>query len=288
MILHEDKTLFRQLLVRAGAAYGVSESVAETEYFATLIMRELSREGDVVFTGTTALYTCLRLQPRQDAVLHLCLPNALSRPDDLLCKLKDDLGEKYNFVTLLQSHTDCENSCLNEARVRVPGLFSVCERPKTIRLCVHERGELLPTTSVSVSCCLQNYLQAHSEVYLGEIDELTPFFANCASPNELFANVVFDICKRVTNGCARDCAFLLYDLVAVFPLVRMSEELTRVVEDIFAGAPFVTPFALTYLLQTDACKFNFVHRARPVLTNPVPYSLVREVLSEVKSLPLRW
>lgn len=59
MFLHEDKELFREVIVATAEDLGIVVPIVEKDYYVTMILKMLSEEKpDCVFKGGTSLSKC--------------------------------------------------------------------------------------------------------------------------------------------------------------------------------------------------------------------------------------
>ena len=64
-MLHENKELFEQAVLRTSEAFGIEASIVEKDYFVTLFLKEISKEAvPTVFKGGTSLSKCHKLIKR--------------------------------------------------------------------------------------------------------------------------------------------------------------------------------------------------------------------------------
>lgn len=62
MILHNDKELFEQAVLRASDDMGIEAGIIEKDYFVTLMLKEIVKsQPDILFKGGTSLSKCYKL-----------------------------------------------------------------------------------------------------------------------------------------------------------------------------------------------------------------------------------
>lgn len=65
MYLHNDKTLFEEVINEANARTGIAQSIIEKDYYVTMILKFLAKHNpDIVFKGGTSLSKCFHLIDR--------------------------------------------------------------------------------------------------------------------------------------------------------------------------------------------------------------------------------
>ncbi len=61
-MLHNEKSLFEQVILRASEYLGISEAIIEKDYYVTLFLKELVKTApNIIFKGGTSLSKCHHL-----------------------------------------------------------------------------------------------------------------------------------------------------------------------------------------------------------------------------------
>lgn len=64
-MLHNEKSLFEQVILRASEYLGISEAIIEKDYYVTLFLKELVKTApNIIFKGGTSLSKCHHLIKR--------------------------------------------------------------------------------------------------------------------------------------------------------------------------------------------------------------------------------
>ena len=118
MELHENKELFKEIVVQASEFFDIDESLIEKDYYVTLMLRNAARKIDgLVFKGGTSLSKGYHLINRfsEDVDLSLNLENfTQSRKRDAIIELINVVHElklSLNNETDVLNHTHGNYNC---------------------------------------------------------------------------------------------------------------------------------------------------------------------------------
>lgn len=80
MHLHEDKQLFREVIVGTAEAFGIVVPIVEKDYYVTMLLRMLSEEKpECVFKGGTSLSKCHHAIERFSEDVDIAFSNKLTQ-----------------------------------------------------------------------------------------------------------------------------------------------------------------------------------------------------------------
>ena len=77
MKLHDNKQVFKDLIIITSNYYGLNPSIVEKDYYVTLILKEASKEiPGILFRGGTCLSKCFKIIKRFSEDIDLTLDNS--------------------------------------------------------------------------------------------------------------------------------------------------------------------------------------------------------------------
>lgn len=89
MLLHDDKELFREVVISTAEELGLVVSIVEKDYYVTMILKRLSMEcPECVFKGGTSLSKCYHVIDRFSEDIDIAFSNKLSQ--GMRKRLKND------------------------------------------------------------------------------------------------------------------------------------------------------------------------------------------------------
>ena len=99
MLLHNDKELFREVVISTAEKLGLVVPIVEKDYYVTMILKKLSVEcPDCVFKGGTSLSKCHHVIDRFSEDIDIAFSNNLSQvmrkhlKNDTIAGISDALG----------------------------------------------------------------------------------------------------------------------------------------------------------------------------------------------------
>ena len=64
-MLHKDREIFEDILLRVSAEYGIDAAIIEKDYYVTLLLKNIAGlVPEIIFKGGTSLSKCYRLIER--------------------------------------------------------------------------------------------------------------------------------------------------------------------------------------------------------------------------------
>ena len=64
-MLHDDKELFEQVVLKASEHFGIEAGIVEKDYYVTLLLSEIvKRQPNIIFKGGTSLSKCYKIIKR--------------------------------------------------------------------------------------------------------------------------------------------------------------------------------------------------------------------------------
>ncbi|MDD6826283.1 MAG: nucleotidyl transferase AbiEii/AbiGii toxin family protein [Oscillospiraceae bacterium] len=101
-MLHNDRELFEQLILRTSEALGIKAEIIEKDYYVTLFLKELvSVSPDIIFKGGTSLSKCYHLIDRFSEDIDLNIETETKPSESRRKQLKSSIVEvidKLNFT----------------------------------------------------------------------------------------------------------------------------------------------------------------------------------------------
>ena len=99
MLLHEDKELFREVIISTSEELGIVVPIIEKDYYVTMILRQLTkRKPECVFKGGTSLSKCHHVIDRFSEDIDITFSDKLTQgmrkklKNDIICGISNELG----------------------------------------------------------------------------------------------------------------------------------------------------------------------------------------------------
>ncbi|MBO5008798.1 MAG: nucleotidyl transferase AbiEii/AbiGii toxin family protein [Clostridia bacterium] len=231
-MLHNDKEIFEQVVLKTSETLGVDTSIVEKDYFVTLFLQKISSQlPTIIFKGGTSLSKCHKLIKRFSEDIDLNIECETKPTEGQRKKLKktiisiiEDLGLQLNNSDNIRSRRD-----FNRYIIDFPAMF----RASSLK------QHLIVETAVYIKAYPNNTMQAASMIYefLSENGfhdliskyNLEPFKLMVQSAERTFVDKVFAICDYYLDGRINEHSRHLYDLYKLLDVVCIDDNLRELV-----------------------------------------------------------
>ena len=270
--LHENKEEFITAINLSSEKFGILPSVAEKDYYVTLILRKLSEKTDyIVFKGGTSLSKCYKVIKRFSEDIDITIDTKLSQGQ--MKKIKSAIKEIADELRLSIPNIDDTRSRRSYNRYILEYQSVVNEPDEAIRTAV-----LMETSFAEISFPTVS-LHVHS--YIGDMmkDEAPEELINfCLDTFEMkvqgiertLADKVFAICDYYLQDRVKRHSRHIYDIYKLLPLVPQNEEFKALVKEVRnirsltnicpSAQPNVNiPDILNFIIDNDIYKSDYLN-----------------------------
>ena len=226
-MLHENKELFEQAVLRTSEAFGIEAGIVEKDYFVTLFLKEISKEAvPTVFKGGTSLSKCHKLIKRFSEDIDLTVfiedcptpSQAKKRLEKATLKFSsltfgEVLENRRGSITceyIYQSmyELDLDDSLQRFGKVKVEATsFTVSE----------------PTTKIQIAPHLYELCSEERRAILREYYGITPFEIETISLERIFVDKVFATQFYYERKLFGDVAKHVYDMTVMLKTKQIQE-----------------------------------------------------------------
>ena len=222
-MLHNEKELFEQLILRTSATFGIEAGIIEKDYFVTLMLKKVvAKQPDIVFKGGTSLSKCYQVI------------NRFSEDIDITTDIPLTQGQKQKLKSVILSIVDDMNlsiSNLNQTRSRRDYNRYVINYNSTVESLTNalQSTVILETTYTTTSFPVnQKYVTSYiQQILLDEapdlidIYSLTPHQMKVQSLERTFIDKIFAICDYYLQNNVTRHSRHFYDLYKLLPLIKI-------------------------------------------------------------------
>lgn len=293
--LHRNKDEFSEAVSLAAEQFGVLPTVAEKDYYVTMILRLLAEKLPfIVFKGGTSLSKCHKIIKRFSEDIDITVDTKLSQGQmknlkQTVIGMADELGliipnqdeirsrRSYNKYLLEYDSVLEMNDEAVSSMVILETSFAEISFP-TVTLPVHSfLGDMMKTEAPDV---LQEYL-------------LEPFGMKVQGIDRTLVDKVFAICDYYIKGEVRRHSRHIYDIYKLLPLVPQTKEfrdLIAEVRNVRAVNAKLCPSAqsgvninelLTEIADSDVLRDDYEKITSRILEEQVPYETAIEALRQI-------
>ena len=98
-MLHDDKELFEQVVLKASEHYGIEAGIVEKDYYVTLLLSEIvKRQPNIIFKGGTSLSKCYKIIKRFSEDIDLNVDTATHPTQGERRQLKENILDAVNAL----------------------------------------------------------------------------------------------------------------------------------------------------------------------------------------------
>lgn len=229
MYLHEDRSLFREVVDAASDFLGVNREAVEKDYYVTMILKKLAQTEELpcVFKGGTSLSKCFHCINRFSEDIDITFTEHLGEARrkrlkyKVLAPIADDLGLAIRNWSSIES--DKDYNAYYFSYQPVGEYLNDAIRPE-VKLETALVSYSFPTEIKSVGNLSYDYLRIEN-MELVEKFGLAPFGMRVQSLSRTFIDKVFALCDYYLEGKSKRYSRHLYDLYRLRELVPINDEL---------------------------------------------------------------
>lgn len=232
-MLHSNREVFEQTVLRTADATGISASIIEKDYYVTEFLRKLaSYQPDIVFKGGTSLSKCYKLIQRFSEDIDL---NVEDRPSEGQRK-----ALKRNIVTVIDD-LDLSLSNAEEIRSRRDYNRYIINYPAW-QGAAYLKQQLIVETVVSMRAFPNHPMDASSLIYdflkdTGRDDiiheyHLQPFSVNVQAAERTLLDKLFALVDYYLSRAITEHSRHLYDIYKLSMIVTIDDTLRHLASEV--------------------------------------------------------
>ena len=236
MLLHDDKELFREVVISTAEELGIVVPIVEKDYYVTMILKKLSSEcPECVFKGGTSLSKCHHIIDRFSEDIDIAFSDKLSQ--GMRKHLKNDIIAGI-AVALGMPISDWENARSRRDYNSYTFSFEPLENYVTegklfpgVKMEVSLSSISFPTVKRPVESYVYQYLIRENRDIVDEY-ELYPFTMNVQTIDRTLVDKVFAICDYYLQGKTKRYSRHIYDIYMLLSAVELNEEFKELAKQV--------------------------------------------------------
>ena len=235
-VLHNDKAVFEQVVLKVAEETGVEPGIIEKDYYVTLFLKRLTRiQPDIIFKGGTSLSKCYKVIKRFSEDIDLSVDAHIRPTEGKRKELKENIVSVIDeFGFTLDNALDIKSRRnYNRYVVDYPAVFSLdfLKDHLVIETAVYIKSyhcERMMATSLIYDYLKRTGLEALAIGYGLEPFELNVQSASRTLIDKLCALGDYYLCGKV-SGHSRH----IYDICKLSEIVPLNSGLMRLASDVF-------------------------------------------------------
>ena len=234
-MLHNDKELFKQLILLVAEDTGIEEGIIEKDYYVTMFLKSLvSKYPEIIFKGGTSLSKCYKLINRFSEDIDLSLDFDTHPSESKRKNLKRSIvatTDEFDFVLTNPDKVRSKRD-YNKYIIDFPSVFDF---PSLKQYLIVETSVFIrsyPSLKMTASSIVYDYLIKTNRTDLIEQFELEPFELNVQDIKRTFVDKLFALGDYYLDDKITEHSRHIYDLYKLSTVVNIDDELKELLEQV--------------------------------------------------------
>lgn len=235
MYLHEDKSLFKDVIIATAEYLSLPIAIVEKDYYVTMILKLFSeRTINCVFKGGTSLSKCHHVIDRFSEDIDIAFSKNLTQGERK--KLKNitiaSISNELNLDILDWDKTRSKNNynCYTFGYDPIDGFVSE-SLVNGVKLEVSLGTIAFPTLRLPVDSYVCQFLKIDNQDIINDF-HLEPFAMSIQSIERTFIDKVYAICDYYMQRKIERHSRHIYDLYKLFPKIDFSNNLKNLINEV--------------------------------------------------------
>lgn len=296
MFLHEDKELFREVIVATAEDLGIVVPIVEKDYYVTMILKILSEEqSDCVFKGGTSLSKCHHAIERFSEDVDISFSNRLTQgmrkhlKDDTIAGISKKLAMPIMDWENARSRRDY--NCYTFSYEPIEGYVTQGQLILGVKMEVSLASLSFPTVQLPVGSYIYQFLEKENMDIVDEYN-LHPFTMNVQDIDRTLADKVFALCDYYLQGKTKRYSRHIYDIYMILPKVSQDDKFKQLVQQVrehrsemdicpSAKKDVHIPALLKEIIEKEVYKTDYKEITTYFQNHPVEYDTAIMAVKEI-------
>lgn len=296
MLLHNDKELFREVVISTAEELGLVVPIVEKDYYVTMILKKLSMEcPECVFKGGTSLSKCHHVINRFSEDIDITFSNTLSQgmrkhlKNDTIAGISDVL--EMPILDWENARSRRDYNCYTFSYDPIEGYVTEGRLIQGVKMEVSLASLSFPIVKLPVENYVYQYLMKENMDIVDEYS-LHPFVMNVQGIDRTLADKVFAICDYYLQGKTKRYSRHIYDIHMLLPVVELNEEFKALVKQVrgvraeMSVCPSAVqgvdiPKLLREIIEKEVYKEDYYEITKYFQNHPVSYESAIETVRAV-------
>ena len=227
-MLHNDRELFEQLILRTSESLGIKAEIIEKDYYVTLFLKELvSVSPDIIFKGGTSLSKCYHLIDRFSEDIDLNIETETKPSESRRKHLKSSIVsviDKLGF-TLTNPENVKSRRDYNRYIIDYPSVLgaSYLKEMLIVETAVYQRA--YPTVRKTAGSLIYDFLSANGFDDFIRQYSLESFELNVQSAERTMIDKLYALADYYLAGTTAEHSRHIYDIYKLLSVVAIDDDL---------------------------------------------------------------
>lgn len=294
-MLHNDRELFEQLILRTSESLGIKAEIIEKDYYVTLFLKELvSVSPDIIFKGGTSLSKCYHLIGRFSEDIDLNIETETKPSESRRKHLKSSIVsviDKLGFILTNPENVRSRRD-YNRYIIDYPSVLgaSYLKEMLIVETAVYQRA--YPTVRKAAGSLIYDFLSANEFDDFIRQYSLEPFELNVQSAERTMIDKLYALADYYLAGTTAEHSRHIYDIYKLLSVVEINDELKNLAVSVAEERkPHSRSLSvqdgtdikalLREIVEKNIYESDYKTITESLLFEPVPYETAVEALNTV-------
>lgn len=234
-MLHNDKEIFKQLILLVAEDTGIEEGIIEKDYYVTMFLKSLvAKYPQIIFKGGTSLSKCYKLINRFSEDIDLSLDCETHPTESQRKNLKRaivDTIDEFNFILTNPDNIRSKRD-YNKYTIDFPSVFAFSSLKQYLIVETSVFIRSYPSVKMTASSIIYDYLVKENRTDIIEQFELEPFELNVQDVKRTFIDKLFALGDYYLDDKITEHSRHIYDLYKLSTAVTVDVDLKELLEQV--------------------------------------------------------
>lgn len=296
MHLHEDKELFREVIISTADDLGMVVPIVEKDYYVTMILKKLvEKRPECVFKGGTSLSKCHHVIERFSEDVDISFSNKLTQSmrkhlkNDTIAGISDSLG--MPILNWKDARSRRDYNCYTFSYDPIEGYVTQGRLIFGVKMEVSLASISFPTVKLPVDSYVYQFLSKENMDIVLEYN-LNPFMMNVQGIDRTLIDKVFALCDYYLQGKTKRYSRHIYDIYMLLPKVKQNEDFKKLVHQVreLRAKMSICPSALkginipdllSEIIDKEVYKADYIQITTYFQKHPVEYDVAIGAIKEI-------
>lgn len=235
-MLHHNKEIFEQVVLRVANDKGIAPEIIEKDYYVTLFLKRIrDLQPNIIFKGGTSLSKCYKVINRFSEDIDLNIETESKPTEGQRKKLKANIVsviEEFGF-TLANPDNVRSRRDYNKYIIDFPSVFisDYLKEYLLVETAVYIKA--YPCKEMQSTSIIYDYLKENGYDNLIAEYGLEPFSINVQSAERTLIDKLYALGDYYLSDVVQEHSRHIYDIYRLLDIVELNEELRQLVRDVF-------------------------------------------------------
>lgn len=235
-MLHHNKEIFEQVVLRVANDKGIAPEIIEKDYYVTLFLKRIRvLQPNIIFKGGTSLSKCYKIINRFSEDIDLNIETESKPTEGQRKKLKANIVsviDEFGF-TLANPDNVRSRRDYNKYVIDYPSVFisDYLKEYLLVETAVYIKA--YPCKEMQATSIIYDYLKENGYDNLIAEYGLEPFSINVQSAERTLIDKLYALGDYYLSDVVQEHSRHIYDIYRLLDIVELNEELRQLVRDVF-------------------------------------------------------